>query len=148
MDVASMAHGLEVRSPLLDHRVIELAASLPPEMKLAGLVQKVILRRIARDVLPRPILRRKKMGFGVPIDRWLRVELREMARDVLLDGRARQRGLLRADEVRRLLDEHQRGVAHHHPQLWALLVLELWYRELVDGVSAPATAQGVDRDCA
>jgi asparagine synthase (glutamine-hydrolysing) len=80
------------------------------------------------------------MGFGVPIDRWFRTELREMAHDVLLDGRARQRGLLRSEEVARLLDEHERGVAHHHAQLWSLLVLELWYREIVGGAGREAAA--------
>jgi asparagine synthase (glutamine-hydrolysing) len=140
IDIASMAHGLEVRAPLLDRRVVEFAATLPPSWKLRGLVRKALLRRVARGILPPPILARRKMGFAVPIDRWLRGELREMANDVLLDARARSRGWLRTAEVSRLLREHERGEAHHHAKLWALLVLELWHREFID-----AAGRGEDR---
>jgi asparagine synthase (glutamine-hydrolysing) len=132
MDIASMAHSLEVRSPFLDHRVVEFAAALPPGLKLRGLTAKYLLKRITRGLLPEPIRRRPKMGFGVPIDHWFRHELRELAYDVLLDGRACQRGYFRPDVVRRYLDEHARGRAHHHARLWSLLVLELWHRAFVD----------------
>jgi asparagine synthase (glutamine-hydrolysing) len=81
------------------------------------------------------------MGFGVPIDHWFRHELREMAYDLLLDARARQRGYLRPDVVRRYLDEHAQGRAHHHARLWSLLVLELWHRMFVDR-PCPAEAPG------
>lgn len=137
VDIASMAHGLEVRAPLLDHRIVEFAATLPAGMKLRRLTGKVLLRRVARSLLPASILTRRKMGFGVPIDRWLRCELREMVHDLLLDARARARGLLRSGEVARLLREHAAGVGGHHARLWALLVLELWHRELIDGAAAP-----------
>jgi len=132
MDIASMACSLEVRSPLLDHRVVEFAARLPRRMKIRGLVQKYLLKRIMRGVLPEPILRRKKMGFGVPLDHWLRGELRDMAYDVLLAPRALARGYFRPDAVRRLLDEHASGRAFHHHRLWSLLMLELWHRTFVD----------------
>jgi asparagine synthase (glutamine-hydrolysing) len=132
MDIASMACSLEVRSPLLDHRVVEFAARLPRRMKLRGLVQKHLLRRVMRGVLPEAVLSRKKMGFGVPIDHWLRGELREMAYDVLLDRRALARGYFRVEAVRRLLDEHVSGRAFHHHRLWSLLMLELWHRTFVD----------------
>jgi asparagine synthase (glutamine-hydrolysing) len=132
MDIASMTHSLEVRSPFLDHRVVEFAATLPASVKLRGLVQKHLLRRVMKGVLPEPVLRRKKMGFGVPIDRWFRHELREMAYDLLLDGRARQRGYFRPEVVRRYLDEHVEGRVSHAPRLWSLLLLELWHRMFVD----------------
>lgn len=132
MDIASMAHSLEVRSPFLDHEVVEFAATLPVRMKLRGWTQKYLLRRAMRGLLPEPVLRRPKMGFGVPIDHWLRHELREMAYDLLLDGRARQRGYFRPEVVRRYLDEHVAGRAHHHARLWALLVLEQWHRVFID----------------
>jgi asparagine synthase (glutamine-hydrolysing) len=138
MDIASMAHSLEVRSPFLDHHVVEFAASLPASLKLRGLMQKYLLKRVMKGVLPDRILRRRKMGFGVPIDRWLRHELREMAYDILLDGRARQRGYFRPEVVRRYLDEHVQGQGHHHARLWSLLVLELWHRMFVDQ-PCPAT---------
>jgi asparagine synthase (glutamine-hydrolysing) len=150
IDIASMAHGLEVRAPLLDRRVVEFAAALPSHLKLRGLARKVLLRRVARELLPRDVVRRPKMGFAVPIERWFRGELREMAHDVLLDGRARSRGLLRPEEVSRLLREHEQGVAHHHARLWALLVLELWHREFIDGAGAGAAASetGAASECA
>ena len=127
-----MACSLEVRSPLLDHRVVEFAARLPRRMKLRGLVQKHLLKRVMRGVLPEAVLRRKKMGFGVPIDHWLRGELREMAYDVLLDRRALARGYFRPEALRRLLDEHASGQAFHHHRLWSLLMLELWHRTFID----------------
>jgi asparagine synthase (glutamine-hydrolysing) len=132
MDIASMAHSLEVRSPFLDHHVVEFAASLPPSLKLCGLTQKYLLKKVMKDVLPAPILSRKKMGFGVPIDHWFRHELKEMAYDLLLGDRAHQRGYFRPDAVRRYLDEHVRGQGHHHYRLWTLLMLELWHRLFID----------------
>jgi asparagine synthase (glutamine-hydrolysing) len=132
MDIASMAHSLEVRSPFLDHHVMEFAAALPLRMKLRGLTQKYLLRRAMRGILPEAILRRPKMGFGVPIDHWFRHDLREMAYDLLLDVRARQRGYFRPEVVRRYLDEHVSGRGHHHARLWSLLILEQWHRVFID----------------
>jgi asparagine synthase (glutamine-hydrolysing) len=101
-------------------------------VKLRRLTQKYILRKIMVGVLPDEVLRRKKMGFGLPIDHWFRHELREMAYDVLLDGRARRRGYFRPEVVRRYLDEHMAGKARHHFRLWNLLMLELWHRMFID----------------
>jgi asparagine synthase (glutamine-hydrolysing) len=140
MDIASMANSLEVRSPFLDHEVVEFAASLPLHLKLRGWTQKYLLRRAMRGLLPEAVIRRPKMGFGVPIDHWFRHELREMAYDVLLDARARQRGYFRPDVVRRYLDEHVEGRAHHHPRLWSLLMLEQWHRVFIDARPAPSAA--------
>jgi asparagine synthase (glutamine-hydrolysing) len=142
MDIASMAHSLEVRSPLLDHELVEFAASLPVEWKLRGDVQKYLLREAFRDDLPEEILGRGKMGFGVPVDHWLRGELRSRAYEILLDPRALARGYFRADTVRRLLDEHSSRAANHQFVLWALLMLELWHVNCVD-VPRAAVAAGV-----
>jgi asparagine synthase (glutamine-hydrolysing) len=132
MDIASMAHSLEVRSPLLDHVVVEFAASLPLELKLRGSIQKYLLRQIMRPVLPESVTRRRKMGFAVPLDRWFKGELHAMALDVLLDATARNRGYFRPEAVNRLLNEHERGIGRHHAKLWALLALELWHRMFLD----------------
>lgn len=132
MDIASMAHSLEVRSPLLDHVVVEFAALLPVELKLRGSIQKYLLRRLMAREFPVHLLHRKKMGFAVPLDRWFRGELRDMTADILLDARARQRGYFKPETVSRLLDEHVRGIARHHTKLWALLTLELWHRTFID----------------
>ena len=133
VDTASMAHSLEVREPFLDHRLVELAAAMPIEYKLRRGRGKRILAETFRDLLPQSVLHRKKMGFGVPIGAWFRGELKELAHDVLLDTKAQERGYFRPPAVQRLLDEHQAGKVDHAHRLWALLVLELWHREWLDG---------------
>jgi asparagine synthase (glutamine-hydrolysing) len=133
MDIASMANSLELRSPLLDHRVVEFAASVPRALKLRGGANtKYLLKRAFEGILPQSILRRRKMGFGVPIDAWLRTDLKPMAYEVLLDGRAAARGYFRAPAVRRLLEDHSSGAAHHQYRIWSLLMLELWHRTYLD----------------
>ncbi|MBX7168645.1 MAG: asparagine synthase (glutamine-hydrolyzing) [Pirellulales bacterium] len=138
VDIAAMAHGLECRQPLLDYRVVELAAAMPLRDKLRGRRGKAILRDAFGDLLPPDVLRRRKMGFGVPLAEWFRKELKDYAYDVLLAERALARGYFRRDSIAALVDEHVRGVFDHGYRLWALLVLELWHREWIDG---PATLQ-------
>ena len=133
VDIASMAHSLEARSPFLDHEFMQFAATIPANLKIRGGTKKYILKRALADRLPNDILRRPKMGFGVPIDHWLRHELRELVHDTLLAPRALARGYFRPEVVRRLLDEHVRGRANWHYLLWNLLMLELWHRTHVDG---------------
>jgi len=142
VDIASMAHGLECRQPFLDHRLVEWAASLPVRYKQRLGRGKRILREAFRDLLPADVLRRPKMGFGVPMDSWLRGDLRELVRQVLLDPMALGRGYFRPEAIQRLLDEHQSGRISHGHRIWALLVLELWHREWVDGAAFPLTAFG------
>jgi asparagine synthase (glutamine-hydrolysing) len=129
VDIASMAHGLECRQPFLDYRVVELAAGMPVGLKFHHGRGKRILREAFADLLPPPIRRRRKMGFGVPLDHWFRNELKAYARDVLLDPQTLGRGYFRAEAVRRLWDDHQQGRFDHSARLWALLVLELWHRQ-------------------
>jgi asparagine synthase (glutamine-hydrolysing) len=138
VDVAGMAHGLEPRSPLLDHVLLEWAAALPQPLKMARGVTKSLFKKAMEPYLPHPVLYRPKRGFGCPIDAWLRDELRELAYDTLLSQSARERGLFRADYVRGLLDEHCGRVRDHHTRLWALLMLELWYRMWIDGPAESA----------
>lgn len=128
VDIASMAHGLECRQPFLDHRVVELAAAMPVRWKYRWGRGKRMLRRTFGDLLPRQIWRRRKMGFGVPLDHWFRNELVEMTNDVLLSKRCLEGGFFRPETVKRLVGEHQSGTFDHSYRLWALLVLELWQR--------------------
>ncbi len=132
VDIATMAHGLEGRSPLLDHHVMEFAASLPSGFKLKGAVKKHILKQAVASLLPPEIIDRPKMGFGVPLETWFRNELKELAFDILLSQRMRERGYFDQEFVRRLLDEHSAGVRSWHYQLWNLLMLELWHRAFID----------------
>jgi len=136
VDIATMRHSLEARAPLLDQRVMEFGASLPSSWKVHGRSTKVLLKEAARGWLPDAVLDRPKMGFGVPVARWLREDLREPARDLLTDRTAVERGLFDPANVRRLLDEHDAGV-DHGPRIWALLMLEQWHRRWLD---VPSTA--------
>ena len=130
VDIASMAHSLEVRCPLVDQEVMAFAASLPGALKLRGLTTKRILREVARPLLPAKILTRRKQGFALPVDRWMREDLAPMSRDVLLDQTARQRGIFDPAAIEALLLQHQRGEPRGD-QIWALMMLELWYREFL-----------------
>ncbi len=131
VDIASMAHSLEVRCPLVDQNLMVFAASLPGSVKLRGLQTKRILREVAKPLLPEKILTRRKQGFGLPVDRWMREDLAPLSHDVLLDQTARQRGLFEPAAVKSLLQQHQRGEPRGD-QIWALMMLELWYREFID----------------
>lgn len=131
-DVASMAWGLEVRCPFLDHRLVAFAQRIPVGLKLSALRGKRILRKTFRDLLPAKVRRRKKMGFGVPLGRWFRGKLKGMLNDVLPGGKALSRGILKPEAVRGLISEHQSGSADHSARLYALLFLELWFRRFVD----------------
>jgi asparagine synthase (glutamine-hydrolysing) len=127
-DIASMAHSLELRSPFLDHEVLELGVSLPDSLR--GRRGKEALRRAFAADLPPEIAGRRKTGFGVPLARLFRGELRDIAGDVLLGAPAR--GQLRPAAVERLLAEHASGRADHGHRLWCLLMLELWQQAYVD----------------
>ena len=136
-DRASMATSLELRSPLLDHTVLELGVSLPDALKLDGRRGKAALRRAFAHLLPPELRERRKTGFGIPLGDWFRGPLRDLAGDVLLGQRARTRGQLRPAAVERLLREHVRGQRDHGHRLWCLLVLELWQRTWLDAEARP-----------
>ena len=138
VDIASMAHGLEARSPMLDHEFVEFAARLPRQFKVSGRTSKAILKRALKEMLPRSVLRRRKMGFGVPLDRWFRSELRELLQDTLLSRRSARRGYFKPQAVEDLIAAHITEAGNHQSQLWNLLVLELWHRKYIDAPNAPA----------
>jgi asparagine synthase (glutamine-hydrolysing) len=128
VDRASMACSLEVRVPLLDRRVVEVAALLPPHLKLRRLRTKHILKETMRGRVPAAILDRPKKGFGVPLARWFRGELEPLLRDACDAASLRRAGLFRPEAVQRLLDEHRDGRHDHRKKLYTLLVLLLWSR--------------------
>lgn len=141
VDIASMANSLEVRSPFLDYRLVELSAKLPAAMKVQGTTTKRILRKVVADLLPDSILNRTKVGFGIPVDRWMRRELYPMARDLLQDQTARTRGLFRPQAIETMLAHHKEYVTSYGYQLWLLLFFELWCREFLDAAPEPALPQ-------
>jgi asparagine synthase (glutamine-hydrolysing) len=132
VDRMTMAWSLEARVPLLDHTLVEFMASAPPDLKLRGLTSKYLLRQAVRDLLPAPLLARRKQGFSIPLGGWLRGPLRGVLRDTLLGDQARTRGWLRPDVIARMINQHTTGERDHAHQLWALLALELWAQEYVD----------------
>ena len=132
VDRMSMACSLEVRAPLLDHKIVEFAASLPSRLKYRGSVSKFLLKRHVASRLPALDVHRPKQGFELPLAAWLRGDLRDMARDLLFSTRATGRGYVRPEEVKRIWDTHQSRARNHSPQIWALMVLELWHRQYMD----------------
>ncbi|MCA9133919.1 MAG: asparagine synthase (glutamine-hydrolyzing), partial [Planctomycetales bacterium] len=129
VDVASMAHGLECRQPLLDYRLVEFAAALPSRMKYRRGIGKRLLRRSFDRLLPRQIWTRKKMGFGVPLGSWLQRELRPLTEERLLGDEARCHQFFRPDALRLLVEQHMSGKNNHCYRLWNLLILESWLRK-------------------
>jgi len=132
MDKASMGASVEVRVPLLDETVVEMAARLPGAYKIAGMKSKVIFRESVRDLVPREILRRPKAPFFAPVGTWLREGLHSFCAELLDEKRVRGRGILRPSGVQTLLREHATGQRDHGLRIWALLTLELWMQEFVD----------------
>ncbi|MCU1266137.1 MAG: hypothetical protein JWM21_2455 [Acidobacteria bacterium] len=132
VDIATMAVSLEARSPFLDHKVIEFAASLPENLKLRGLTTKYLLKRVLRQLLPAENLGRRKMGFGVPIGHWFRGKLEPFMRETILSEKALKRGYFKPEVVRRMVELHVRGERDHSHRLWTLLMMELWFQRFID----------------
>ena len=137
VDRMSMAVSLESREPLLDHRLLEFAATVPSALKLKDGRSKHLLRRALDRRVPAAILQRGKRGFEAPIGEWLRGPLLPMAEELLGDGKLRARGVFNDAEVSRLWRDHRQGRADHRHRLWQLIMLELWFRQFID--RAPAT---------
>jgi asparagine synthase (glutamine-hydrolysing) len=132
VDIATMANSLEGRSPLLDHDLVEWALRLPEGILSNHREGKLVLKALARRLLPGSVIDRPKMGFAIPINAWFSGELQAMARDTLLSQRARERDLFDAIEVERMISHHASGREVHGYRLWALLCLELWFTEVVE----------------
>ena len=131
VDRMTMAHSIEARPPLLDHRLVEFAATIPAHLRLRDGTTKYLLKRAMRGILPDEIIDRPKQGFAVPLARWFRGPLAGFARDVLLSDSCRQRGFLNTSYVERLLQLHQRG-RDLDLQIWTTLSFELWCRRFLD----------------
>jgi len=128
-----MAHSLEMRSPFLDHKLVEYLAAFPSRLKIQGPKTKYLLRRLAEDYLPRDIVNRQKQGFMFPIAYWFRGELSEFIERYLLNSHFVQEGLFRRESVIRLIEEHRSQRVDHHVRLWMLLNLEIWHQIYIQG---------------
>jgi asparagine synthase (glutamine-hydrolysing) len=142
-DRMSMAHGLEARSPFMDHRLAEFAARLPGRLKVHGRALRVIQRRLARRYLPSEIIDRPKQGFSSALPYILRDEYRALYEAALSDSRLVQAGILRAEPIRALVTAQLAGRADHGNRLWLLVNAELWYRMMILGESEDSAAPSV-----
>ncbi len=136
VDRMSMAVSLETRGPFLDYTLVEFAARLPASLRLRGLSGKYLLKRAMRDVLPRQILYRPKLGFNIPYKNWLRHELRELLLDALSSAHLHRQGLFQPRYVQTLIHEHLEGVRDHAHRLWQLLMFQLWAERYLSGIPA------------
>ena len=132
VDRMSMAHSLEVRAPLLDHKLIEFTATLPSSLKLKRRTTKYLLKQVMRKYLPTDVLTRRKHGFTMPLRQWLKGPLREMVEDCLFSPVASQRGLFNGTFTRKMWSEHLSEKEDRSHQLWMLLMFELWHRQYLD----------------
>ena len=135
-----MAHSLEVREPLMDHELVEWAATLPSRYKLRGGNGKAILKTAMEPHVPRDVLYRPKMGFAVPLARWFRGPLRGRVRSALLNGALAQSGYLDPVAVRQLIEQHEAGSHDHAQPLWSLTMFDAFLRQVCGENAAPDTA--------
>jgi asparagine synthase (glutamine-hydrolysing) len=124
VDRASMAHALEVRVPLLDHKFVEWVSGLPVNYKLRGQEGKYILKKALEPHLPRDVLYRPKMGFGVPLGKWFRGPLRQRLRESVLEGGLARTGLFNQGYLEQLVKDHQSGLREYSAPLWSLLMFQ------------------------
>ena len=133
VDIASMAHGLESRSPLLDHELLELSAKIPSNLKLKGLTnRKYIFKQMLKDMLPKEILYRKKKGFSMPVNNWLKGDLKKYAYSHLLSQKFKNRNIIKKESIKTILDTHMNTSVNTSYTIWTLLMLELWFEEYFD----------------
>lgn len=132
VDIASMSNSLEARSPFLDHKLMEFAASLPANFKIRRGIKKYILKKAIKNLVPQENISRAKMGFGVPIGKWLRGELKDYLKGNLLSGKFVKRGYFNQSVITRLVNDHTDNKTDYSYQLWALLMLELWHQRFID----------------
>ena len=128
IDIAGMANSLQVRSPFLDPPLMEFAARIPANLKLKNFTTKYIFKRALLKILPKELIYRRKMGFGIPIGKWFRNEMKEFTQDVLLDNASANRGYFKKDAIAAMLEEHISGRTDHTFRIWALLNFELWHQ--------------------
>ncbi|MDD5136889.1 MAG: asparagine synthase (glutamine-hydrolyzing) [Candidatus Omnitrophica bacterium] len=135
VDIASMANSLEARSPFLDHKLMEFAAGLPAQYKMKNFVKKYILKKALKGLVPDKNLHRRKMGFGMPVGAWFRNELKGLMEETVFSASSFSSLYFKKDVVRKMVEDHVGKRRDLAPQLWALLMLELWYQRYVKGPS-------------
>lgn len=143
VDRISMMHGLEARSPFMDHKLIEFSATIPSKLKLKGKKRKYILRKLAQSYLPSEVLNLPKQGFGSPINRWLRGELKNLSHTLLNNAFLVKHGLFNQSCIDRLLAEHESRKINNGNKIWGLVNLETWYRIYFGGTTIEGSLENV-----
>jgi asparagine synthase (glutamine-hydrolysing) len=143
----SMAHGLETRSPFLDHELVEFLAKVPANIKVQNNQPKYLMRKLAGSYLPAPILQREKQGFMLPIAYWFRTDLFPLVRGMLEHSYFVKEGLFKRESIQRLLEEHRTNRHDHHVRLWMLLTLDLWHQLYIEGVKQEALTEKLQELC-
>jgi asparagine synthase (glutamine-hydrolysing) len=139
VDRASMAHSLEVREPLMDHKLVEWLGTLPSHQKMRSNESKYLLKKSMEPLLPNDVLYRPKMGFSVPLARWFRGPLRQRVRDSLLQGRIADSGWFSQDSIRQMVTQHETGASDHSTPIWTLLMYDAFMRCVLEDTSTVAT---------
>jgi asparagine synthase (glutamine-hydrolysing) len=141
-DQMSMAASIESRVPYLDHELVDMVGAMPGQFRLHRWETKAVLRNAVRHLIPKEILKRPKMGFPVPLGRWLQGPYWPTVKDLILGPRALARGLFNQVAIERLVEEHRSGHRVHTDRLWLLMNLELWHRVFLDGEDPGADSYG------
>jgi asparagine synthase (glutamine-hydrolysing) len=142
----SMANSLEVRAPFTDYRLLEFAMQVPQRMKVRNGETKWITRQIMRDILPREVLTKKKMGFNPPLPQWMNGELKPIIHEFLSPTAVERRGIFRAEAVQKLIHDHEENRRDNALKIWALLMIEVWQRMYFDKQSEEAVLEPVLRN--
>jgi asparagine synthase (glutamine-hydrolysing) len=145
VDRMSMAHSLEARSPLVDYKVVEYAATIPGSIKMRRGKLKYILKKVAARYLPTELIERKKQGFGFPLARWMRTDLRQFMTGLFDQSRFVELGIFDRQYLQGLIEQHVAGRVDHNYRLWLLINLEIWYRLNFEGRSVEAMRGDIDR---
>lgn len=132
VDRMSMAHSLEVRPPLLDHKLVELCATIPVSLKIKGITTKYIFKKMLSEVLPPLILKQRKQGFSIPLDTWIRGDLKNWCRDILENSVLVKEGYLKNDTIAWMFDMHINRKLNLSHQIWGVIVLDFWWRKYVN----------------
>jgi len=132
VDRMSMANSLEVRAPMLDHKFMEFVATIPSGLKLRGQEKKYILKKALAPYLPSEILYRKKRGFGSPLAKWFRDDLKDLTQETLLSSTSLNRGFFNPEYITKMWKQHQSGQRNFGANFWTLLMFELWYRRFME----------------
>src|SRR5215207_2718548 len=146
-DRMTMAHGIEARSPFLDHELVEFLAKVPANIKVQNSQPKHLMRKLAADYLPAPILNREKQGFMLPIAYWFRTDLFPLVSRMLEHSSFVKEGWFKGEYIQRLLDEHHTNRFDHHVRLWMLLNLELWHQLYIEGIEQEAISERLQELC-